>query len=200
MPWHQRALLSVRCQPPPLCRYLGGTATGDIQPSATIPSSSVAASGGAAGMAATFTSPLPAGANPAQLPLIFAAGSLYPDGYMRQHNDYSAGAVCWGTGAQAGACLPDERCGRARRLICGPLPSFRLLRCRLPEPADGCPDRRRARQPAGQRDAGGEWVLWVSALPASASHASYLSAARAGLPTLRSHWPTLPRRRTCGAC
>lgn len=64
--------------------YLGGTSSGDIEPSSNIPLSGVnatATTGG--GLAAVFEGPLPTGANASALPLIFAAGAVYSNGYIR---------------------------------------------------------------------------------------------------------------------
>lgn len=64
--------------------FLAGTASGEINPSSNVPTSGVLASaqpGG--GLAATFTAPLPAGASAQAVPLIFASGAVYSNGYLR---------------------------------------------------------------------------------------------------------------------
>jgi hypothetical protein len=72
--------------------YLGGYATGQIQPTNDPVVSNVTAEAlPDGGMAATFVQQLPADRDPSDLDLILAAGVVYANGYMRcgmrQSND-----------------------------------------------------------------------------------------------------------------
>ena len=63
--------------------YLGGTASGQMQLTATLRLLNVTAEATAAGLAASFVQELPEGRDPAELELIFAAGAVFGNGGMR---------------------------------------------------------------------------------------------------------------------
>lgn len=63
--------------------YLGGTASGQMQATASLRLSNVTAEAIPGGMAAAFVQELPEGRDPAELELIFAAGAVFGNGGMR---------------------------------------------------------------------------------------------------------------------
>lgn len=78
----------------------GGTASGDVVPvnDPTL-TGVVAAAQPAGGMAAAFSVPLPDGATPQALPLIFASGSVYAsNSRLRRHEDYGSAFLNLQTG------------------------------------------------------------------------------------------------------
>ncbi len=63
--------------------YLGGTASGQMEATATLRLYNVTAQATAAGLAASFVQELPEGRDAAELELIFAAGAVFGNGGMR---------------------------------------------------------------------------------------------------------------------
>lgn len=85
--------------------YLAGTTSGSIESTTSPPINGAASAatmpGG--GLAAAFTTELPEGSSPDGVPLIFAAGAVYSDGYIRQHSTYGSGTLDLSTGALSDA-------------------------------------------------------------------------------------------------
>ena len=63
--------------------YLGGTGSGDVSREARLQTADVKAASANGTMAAVFTTVLPPGTNLSPLPLIFASGYVYSNGYLR---------------------------------------------------------------------------------------------------------------------
>ncbi|KAI7840047.1 hypothetical protein COHA_006253 [Chlorella ohadii] len=73
--------------------YLGGTASGQMEATATLRLYNVTAQATAAGLAASFVQELPEGRDAAELELIFAAGAVFGNGGMRKHEQYGEGTL-----------------------------------------------------------------------------------------------------------
>ena len=91
--------------------YLAGTTSGSVESttSPTISGAALAAAVPGGGLAAAFTAPLPEGSSLSGVPLIFAAGAVYSNGYIRRA-PWQADMPCWRAGSWSRAQGSDAAC------------------------------------------------------------------------------------------
>ena len=108
--------------------YLAGTTSGSIESTTSPPinGAALAATMPGGGLAAAFTTELPEGSSPDGVPLIFAAGAVYSDGYIRcapwlagRHAAYLAGGQLVKQRSPPGGSVPlPSSCPLAAALPC----------------------------------------------------------------------------------
>ena len=89
--------------------YLAGTTSGSIESTTSPPINGAASAatmpGG--GLAAAFTTELPEGSSPDGVPLIFAAGAVYSDGYIRCARWLAGMQPIWREGSWSNSAAPQ---------------------------------------------------------------------------------------------